>query len=272
MNEARIEHAEHQSKIHHENATKHIESTCITFKGSRLLECIETAIKTSGEYQRAQKDLNAQSEMAQWAFALLVLSALGIGISGIGVYYVRDTLIATADAVQVANSTNKITEETAKNQLRAYVTFDGGNINLREGGRFSCTVFNHGTTPAKELTISIKTAFAKAHTPIKKINWGESKILPAFSLAPQQPSTRGHSGELTSKTNIQGLSHKEIWFYGSVVLKYTDIFGYRFKVKYIVTVEHPITIEQNSNGMIAVGLYFMSESSRSPKGIDKKTL
>ena len=102
------EHADQQSKIHHENAEKHITSTCISMKGAAFSECVHDAIQTSGEYQRAEKDLAAQSQMAKWALALLVLSAIGVAITGVGVYWVRETLAETAKAVVGTNKANEI--------------------------------------------------------------------------------------------------------------------------------------------------------------------
>lgn len=165
VNETRTEHADHQSKIHHENATKYIEGTCITLNDAALHECIEKAIKTSGEYQRAEKDLIAQSQMAKWAFALLVLSAFGIGITGLGVIYVRDTLTATTDAIKATNQTN----ELMRNEQRPWIAINDINVRLKEfrpilvekGKHEACYIVdvnlkNHGNSPALRVSHNVR--------------------------------------------------------------------------------------------------------------------
>ena len=62
-----------------------------------LIECVEIQIQTSGEYQRAEKDIAAQESMSEWAYWLLMLSTVSILITGGMGVFIWQTLIATRD-------------------------------------------------------------------------------------------------------------------------------------------------------------------------------
>lgn len=51
---------------------------------------------------REERDLQAQREMAQWAFWMVVVSGVGVVITGAGVWLVRETLIYTAEQSRAA--------------------------------------------------------------------------------------------------------------------------------------------------------------------------
>jgi hypothetical protein len=48
--------AEVAAQTHHENAAQHIEKTCVGPDVASIRVCVEEAIQTSGEYQRAERD------------------------------------------------------------------------------------------------------------------------------------------------------------------------------------------------------------------------
>ena len=79
------------------------------------LECQDRASNTSREKQIAEHDLDAQWEMAEWAeyifFATIFIGSGTLIATALGVYWVKRTLTATADAVNAANETNRIMRE-----------------------------------------------------------------------------------------------------------------------------------------------------------------
>lgn len=89
------------------------------------------------EEWRGEYDLEAQREMADWAFAMLLASCAGVLITGVGVYYVAQTLKATHDAVGetaraslAAETAVEVTRVSAQRQLRAYVSSTNVNWTL----------------------------------------------------------------------------------------------------------------------------------------------
>lgn len=99
-----------------EYAESYIERACIGMDRARLIECIKESIDTSREDQRSEYDLNAQENMGRWAWWLLMTSIATVFTAGVGIYYVRETLIEGQRASDVAR-------EMGQRQIRAYVQF-----------------------------------------------------------------------------------------------------------------------------------------------------
>jgi hypothetical protein len=69
---------------------EHIEK-CLTLpEDGTKTECIVREIGASNEHERAEKDLIAQTEMALWAFWMLVVSASMLVITAFGVWCLVD--------------------------------------------------------------------------------------------------------------------------------------------------------------------------------------
>lgn len=146
-------------------ATEYPESTAksidICFQKRELTnpqECVEQAIASSRESQRGEYDLNAQRNMAEWAFWLLVITSFGLVITiiaTIGLYkqinLTREAVEDTGHATEAMLDSNKIARETGRKQVRAYlgvksVTLDDGE-DLNKP-RFTVEIENKGVSPA----------------------------------------------------------------------------------------------------------------------------
>lgn len=115
--------------------------------------CQNEIIQTANENRTAQQDLEQQTEMARWAFWMMIASFSGVVITAVGVVYVRLTLDQTVAANKAAQAAVQVTRETGRDQARAYVEvsevkFYWGN---RHGSKpqFKIVISNHGQTPAK---------------------------------------------------------------------------------------------------------------------------
>tara|TARA_R110001606_G_scaffold88649_2_gene199636 strand:+ start:23410 stop:24351 length:942 start_codon:yes stop_codon:yes gene_type:complete len=135
-------------------------------------ECIEQAIASGRESQRAEYDLNAQRDMAEWAFWLLVLTGLGLSVTivgTIGLYWqimltrkaVEDTGLAT-DAMLAAN-------EIAKAAQRPWLKIEILSIGPVERRRrdvffihHSLKISNTGHSPALFVSSNISQVKADA--------------------------------------------------------------------------------------------------------------
>lgn len=125
--------AEYRAQVHHENAAEEIERNCLLLDGPEQTVCIQEAIETSGEYQRAEQDLAAQENMAKFAKRLLDVTAITAGVTTFGLVFIWRTLQYTRTA---AEHTGTMLEEARKATLAAeaavVVTRDLGEAQVRE--------------------------------------------------------------------------------------------------------------------------------------------
>lgn len=107
-------------------------------------ECYEVARNPSREEQRAEQDLSAQREMADWAEGMLIVTfVVGFG-----------TVFAASAAAWFALGTIRETRRIGEAQVRAYLTCVGGSYRI---GQQLCvahiTLKNFGQSPARRATI-----------------------------------------------------------------------------------------------------------------------
>jgi hypothetical protein len=111
--------------------------TSTSLDGAR--ECINNAEATSRDSERAEKDLNAQREMAQWAEGMLwaawTIGFLSLGITLVGVRYVYLTLIIATQ--------NMARDATRIGQAQVMAYFNATNLVIREED-FRITTFEDG--------------------------------------------------------------------------------------------------------------------------------
>ncbi|WP_274789838.1 hypothetical protein [Roseovarius tolerans] len=141
------------SQTYSTNAEQEIRSTCLRLDGTAQAECIRRVVETANEHQRAEKDLVAQTEMALWAFWMLIVTALMAAITAVGVFYVWRTLLATQD---MARETTRIGEA----QVKAYLSVESvkGILHTVEKDPFIeilITVKNSGQSPALDVKVGV---------------------------------------------------------------------------------------------------------------------
>lgn len=81
-------------------------------------ECSEIGNPSSTQSDYTQYDLNAQQDMAIWAYAMALASGVGLIITLAGLVYVARTLAATRETVET-------TREIGRKQVRAYLSVTG---------------------------------------------------------------------------------------------------------------------------------------------------
>lgn len=108
---------------HAADTGKQISEMCLSLStAEEIARCVQSIQDTANVQRDAQQDLNAQQEMANWAFWMLVATC-GVGITTVtvtayGVFLIRDTLDATRIAAEAANEMNEI----ARIERRPWVT------------------------------------------------------------------------------------------------------------------------------------------------------
>lgn len=158
---------------HAESAKTYAQRACVGLEPTAAFECIIDAVETSSETARAEQDLDAQQWMAFWALLMVIVSTIMAVVTGIGIYYVKQTLDATLTAVDETGKAtkamldaNEIADETAKRQLRAYMGINKYDLTPYEigvvgTGRFMVAMQNFGQTPAIALTTQVSYAITE---------------------------------------------------------------------------------------------------------------
>lgn len=127
--------------------------------------CVEHTGQATREAERAEQDLSAQREMAQWAegmlWATLIVGVAATGVSLLGVHYIKKTLIQADDtnaAAEAANEANRI----ARAEQRPWLVIEREvNCEFFDHGHGGSFVWNYkfvnkGKMPAYDCRLSVR--------------------------------------------------------------------------------------------------------------------
>jgi hypothetical protein len=133
---------EYEVSRYADRAQNRIDRICADRKGGELLHCEYEVEPTERENYRAQKDLRAQWYMAIWAGFMTLFTFGTLIVTGLGVYFFRQTLHQTAKtneaavgAAMAANTTNEI----MRNEQRPWLNFEINHIRPQCGMGLCCT-------------------------------------------------------------------------------------------------------------------------------------
>lgn len=183
-----------------------------------LLLCVQNDATAQFEAVRAEYDLQAQQDMAEWAKWITILTALQVVVGGIGTVL----LIANLRQANAAGSVSQM-------QLRAYVFLSPKHITTFSAGEhahFAIAVKNAGDTPAKSL---------RHNTYVGLIPFGVPEILgeTIFDVEPGSGVSVGTNDEFLAFGNsVNPITAEEIDLIRSRVLQlfvftkvyYLDVF------------------------------------------------
>jgi hypothetical protein len=119
------EHArqrQHASTNQSEQVHEQRQSTCVDVAKKHSFSCLTYGSPAEPSEQYTEYDLRAQQDMAEWALAMVLVSALGVIVTLAATAYVALTLDATRAAVIIAEQANKTAREIGEAQVRAYLT------------------------------------------------------------------------------------------------------------------------------------------------------
>lgn len=146
-------------------AQERLGKVCSALDGPALAECISETMATTREHQRAEADLAAQRDMAKWAWAVMLTSALSLGVGVVGIYFLKSTLDKTAEAVLVATRSADIAQKIGEAQVRAYLIVAGGSFSVGKGSiRYNIRIKNVGQSPAVNVRASCEVQLASPHS------------------------------------------------------------------------------------------------------------
>jgi hypothetical protein len=132
---------------------------CKFHKGPKGSECVGNIQGQSKNDQLELADLAAQQDMSAWAYGMLWVSAIGIGLSAVGVLFIWKTLEATIATLQETKKATIATIALKDSEIlkaRATVTAFPGGISFEGGDVIAKIVLkNIGLTVAKNVVHSI---------------------------------------------------------------------------------------------------------------------
>ncbi|MZQ90598.1 hypothetical protein GVY41_17230 [Frigidibacter albus] len=143
------------AEAYKQQADAQINAACLALSGVPQYECIAQAISAEREQQRAEQDLDAQQQMAEWARWMLIATVIMAAVTGFGVVFVWQTLKATQD---MAKETSRIGEA----QVRAYLGRESCAAWEGTGVEFCGTITNCGNSPAINVYMMLELTYFRS--------------------------------------------------------------------------------------------------------------
>ncbi|MBP6380636.1 MAG: hypothetical protein KA312_09525 [Sphingorhabdus sp.] len=146
-----------------EAAKTDAQRACVGREGAAAFECIYDRVEASQEQARGEQDLTAQQIAANSAFMSAIIAFFTLVITGVGAWLIRETLVATQDAVkeaekatEAANAAVRETTRIGEAQIRCYLVATSAVFSILNDGRFfaTCTLKNTGQSPAENIIIA----------------------------------------------------------------------------------------------------------------------
>lgn len=142
-------------------------AACVDTEPAALRECVLEAVEAAQIQSESRQNLYAQQDMSRWAFAMVVISGLTLFITGLGIVWIRDTLLETRKAVKAADDAVTVTREVGHAQIRPWVNisdvevvdgpfaYDSTSPHLSKAFvvNFVFKIKNHGASPANKLKV-----------------------------------------------------------------------------------------------------------------------
>lgn len=256
--------ARYRAQDRAERASESIERNCGSAEPGAVVECVAKEIEAAREDQRAEYDLSAQNRMAEWAFWMMVVTAITAGLTAVALWFIRGTLDATREAVEEArNGTSAarraVTETTriGEAQVRSYLSVVGVNfsttaddVSMVRRPKIEVVLNNSGATPAVNveyfcgcecLSISQSREFRcpefVSHTerlPTVPANGTDHRRVTSFGFIPCIRTYRKLRDAFTMDTEIGDLPVIVLW----VSVFYDDVFGKTYRSDGSFILEH----------------------------------
>lgn len=154
-----------RSAVYADHAQEQIELCLSLVDNSDKAECIIKLTNTYNEQERSEANLVVQNKIEAWTFGMLVASMLTVGVTSIGIWYVRKTLIqanetnvAAVSAARAANEANLIMRQEA----RPWVTIKKEALcEIHDNGfalkiSWNYDLINKGKSPAYDVKVDWK--------------------------------------------------------------------------------------------------------------------
>lgn len=149
------------AREHYESIKDSALAACVDTEPTALRECVIEASEAAQNQSESRQDLYAQQDMSRWAFWMMIISGFTFLVTGLGIVWIRDTLVETRKAVRSADDAVNVTREIGEKQVRAYLSIRDGKIvskgeNPKQNSFFFAAEWkNYGQSPAfiKEIRV-----------------------------------------------------------------------------------------------------------------------
>jgi hypothetical protein len=212
-----------------QSTTTRVKSACVGLRGDPLLECVVEHVESARDQERSAYDLEAQQSVADSTFWVMLLGLGSLTLAAFGIWYVRETLLATREGnAEMVAETRRIGEA----QVRCYLSFDWVKVTYRSDGLIDLCVQirNAGQSPARdvrlayELTLQILKKGGGRQTISGLIGGNSSRFeIPATSefLFPSQASSEGVNDEVLGVLD----AGEKVSILVALTLTWLDVFG-----------------------------------------------
>lgn len=146
----------------HDTAEKYERECSRELTIKKALRCYRDAYNTDREQERAEEDLDAQREMANWAegmlWATVAVGSITAGVTGLGVWYVAQTLSATSATLAAANKANEIMRDEQRPWVSLSRDVECDLFESSWGVRvaWNYNLENFGRSPAHQIRLKCK--------------------------------------------------------------------------------------------------------------------
>ena len=184
------------------------------------------------------RDLIAQEDMAYWAMWMFLAAVATFLVTSIGTFLIwrqvkltRQAVEDTSEATEAMRGANKIAEDTAKRQLRAYMgirKYELEPYELGEAGtgRFLIAMTNFGQSPAIELTTTVSYAIRDWHGQAEEPEaWDYETGKNPLDIAPGAPMFRQIDFSDHALAHLVELKTGASVLYVRFHAQYRDIYG-----------------------------------------------
>jgi len=145
------------ARDHYEAVKNAALAACIDTEPTALRQCVIESTEMAQNQSESRQGLFAQQDMSRWAFWMMIISGCTLLVTGIGIVWIRDTLVETRRAVKAADDAVKVTRDIGEAQISPYLSIVHASafIDERNGISFTVQVKNSGQTPAKNVHVIV---------------------------------------------------------------------------------------------------------------------
>ncbi len=147
------------AREHYEAEKESALSACVYTETTAFRECVVKATETAQDQAETRQDLYAQQDMSRWAFWMMIISGLTFLVTGLGIVWIKETLVETRRAVNSADDAVEVTREVGRAQTRAYLSvhkasyFRNGKPGKEGHNYVRLTIKNSGNSPARNVKV-----------------------------------------------------------------------------------------------------------------------
>lgn len=217
------------------NAQERIQATCVGHEGTGFAECLFEIEQSERDNHNTQKDIGAQRYMAIWAFVMAFAAIGTMGVTAVGLTWIKATLDETRRAVDSADDAVAVAREIGEAQVRAYASITSGSVsicppNLKMAKdyhhyfpKIDIVVKNYGNTPA----LWFQTSFEVRYSPPLNGKFKGTLNFPPMSWGKEIGA--GEELEVSQNLHHAPLKESELAIFDSGELHIDMIVGYKFR-------------------------------------------